>query len=249
MGQCEVEITTCVTGAPEDLNKYTATFFRKVPGKATFEPLKGFTKLRPEKLEIHGENAVANWLVSARVPYPQPQGPRKHALDGKTEFKLELTALSADCEPERLEATGTYDFTPRWVGELTLEQKEEKLELRCHTEGVEVPVPGAKDKRAWSVAREFQVSVEPDRAAPHLVGVKPKLSENIQYAIPTLDGKCGGGDLQGDFVAWVELKALEPGVAYTFTVRRPLTEHQQRRPVRMTDMESRTSKPFTRPQE
>ncbi|MCP3142997.1 M23 family metallopeptidase [Pyxidicoccus xibeiensis] len=246
MGQCEVELTACLTGTPEDLNKYSAAFSRKLPGKDKFEPLQGFTKLRPDKLEIRGENAVADWLISARVPFPQPDGQKKSPRDGKTEFKLELTTLRADCEPQRLEVTGTYDFTPRWEGELTVEQKDGRLVLRCHGEGMEVPVAGAKDKRAWNVAREFVLVVKPDKADAHLDGVKPKLSENLEYATPTVDGKHGGCNLEGDFVATVELKALAPGVTYTFTLDRPLDGKGKRRPVRLTDLKPPESKTFTR---
>lgn len=248
LGHCEVEITACVSGAPEDLTKYTAVFSRKLPGRSAFEPLKGFTQVLPQHLVIRGGNGMADWLVSARVPYPQPDGAKKNALDGKTEFKLELFAVETDREPQHLEVTGTYDFTPQWVGGLVVEQKGGLLELRCHAEGVEVPVPGAKDKRAWSVAREFQVTVTPDKADPHLAGVKPKLSQNIRYATPTLNGTAGGCDLQGDFVATVDLKALEPGVAYTFTVQRPNGENKKPLPVRMTDMKPCEST-FTRTQE
>ncbi|MBZ4423287.1 hypothetical protein [Myxococcus sp. RHSTA-1-4] len=107
-GRCEVAITARVTGAPEDLNQYTATFYRKVPGKETFKPIKGFIGLRPEKLDPHGEDAVtADWLVSARVPYPQN-------MSAPTEFKVELVALDSDREPASLVGKGTYDFTPRW---------------------------------------------------------------------------------------------------------------------------------------
>ncbi|MFP2923631.1 hypothetical protein ACLESO_00140 [Pyxidicoccus sp. 3LG] len=243
-GQCELEISICATGAPEDLNQYTATFFRKALTAKKWEALKGFTKLKPEKdkLVSRGENGVADWLLSARVPYPPYEKGKK---DGsKTEFKVELTAApGTDCEPRQLEVTGMYDFKPRWEGKLTVEVKDETLELRCHGEGIEVPVPGSKDKSAWSVAREFELAVQPDEADPHLVGVKPKLSAHIQYATPTADGKRGGCNLEGDFVATLDLKALEPGVAYTFSLQR-----YNNRPVREAVMDPVKSEPFTRPQ-
>lgn len=248
LGQCEVEITACVCGAPEQLVKYTASFSRKLPGRNTFEPLKGFTKVLPQHFVIRGGNGMADWLVSARVPYPRPDGTQKAPADGEVTFKLELVAEASDCEPQHLEVTGTYDFTPRWVGGLTVEQKGEVLELRRHAEGVAVPVPGARDTLAWGVAPDFQVAVRPDKAAPHLAGVKPKLSQNIRYATPGLKGTTGGCDLQGDFIARVDLKALEPGVAYTFTLQPPTGGSTKRPPVRMRDSESPEAT-FTRTQE
>ena len=140
-----------------------------------------------------------------------------------------------------MEATGAYDFKPRWVGELQVEQKGELLELRCHGEGIEVPVPGSQDKSAWNVAREFELAATPDKADPHLEGLKPKLSEHIRYATPRPDGKRGGCDLEGDFVATVDRKALEPGVAYTFILRRAGGS-----PVRQTVIPEIRSQPFTR---
>lgn len=235
LGQCELELAACVRGAPEDLNRYTATFSRKAAKAKKWEPLKGFTKLRPEKLDLQGDNSVAEWRVVARVPYPQAP------VEGDTEFKLELVSDSVDCEPRQLEATGTYDFKPRWEGPLKVEQKGELLELRCHGEGLEVPLPGSKDARAWNVAREFEVVIEPDKADPHLEGLKPKLSEHLRYATPKPDGKRGGCDAEGDFVATLDLKALEPGVAYTFTLRRANNS-----PVRQTVMPPVKSDPFTR---
>ena len=234
-GQCELEVAACIRGAPEDLNRYTATFSRKAPKGTKWEPLKGFTKVRPEKLDLQGDNSVAEWRVSARVPYPRAP------VEGATEFKLELVSDNVECEPRQLEATGAYDFKPRWVGELQVEQKGELLELRCHGEGIEVPVPGSKDPSAWNVAREFELAATPDKADPHLEGLKPKLSEHIRYATPRPDGKRGGCDLEGDFVATVDLKALEPGVAYTFILRRAGGS-----PVRQTVIPEIRSQPFMR---
>ncbi|QRK11606.1 hypothetical protein JQX13_16950 [Archangium violaceum] len=246
-GQCELEISACVAGAPEDLNKYVARFSRQAPGSSKkWEPIKGFTHLRPDKLEVHDKNTAADWIVSARVPFPQPHGAKKSPLDGENGFKLELVAQSEDHEPKSLEVEDKYDFTPRWVGELTVEPKGELLEIRCHSEGMEVPLPGAKNKGAWNVAREFELVIDPDKADEHLQPIKPKLSEHIRYATPTVDGKRGGCDLDGDFVATLELKALAPGVAYNFTVRRPL-EKSKPRPVRLTDVKPLSSStPFMR---
>ncbi|QSQ21737.1 hypothetical protein JY651_42390 [Pyxidicoccus parkwayensis] len=235
LGQCELELSACVRGAPEDLNRYTATFSRKAPKGTKWEPLKGFTKLRPEKLDLQGDNSVAEWRVSARIPYPQTP------VEGATEFKLELVSDSVDCEPQQLEATGTYNFKPRWESALKVEQKGELLELRCHGEGLEVPLPGSKDERAWNVAREFEIVIKPDKADPHLEGIKPKLSEHLRYATPKPDGKRGGCDLEGDFVATLDLKALEPGVPYTFTLQRA-----NKSPVRQTVIPPVESAPFTR---
>ncbi|MFP2907221.1 hypothetical protein ACLESD_19660 [Pyxidicoccus sp. 3LFB2] len=234
-GQCELEVSACVHGAPEDLGRYTATFSRKAPKGTKWEPLKGFAKLRPEKLDLQGDNSVAEWRVSARVPYPQTPA------EGPTEFKLELVSDNVESEPGQLEATGVYDFKPRWVGDLKVERKGELVEVRCHGEGIEVPVPGSKDKSAWNVAREFELAITPDKADPHLEGLKPKLSEHLRFATPKPDGKRGGCDLEGDFVATVDLKALEPGVAYTFILRRAGNS-----PVRQTVLPEKKSEPFTR---
>jgi len=214
-----------------------ATFFRKVPKGTKWEPLKGFTKLQPEKLEIQGENIAADWLLAARVPYPQTP------VDGATEFKVELSAAEGmDCEPRQLEVTGSYDFKPRWEGELKVEPQGDVLELRCHGEGLEVPVPGSRTQSAWNVAREFELVVTPDEADPHLEGIKPKLSDHIRYATPSGREKRGGCDLQGDFVATLDLKALKPDVSYTFTLRRV-----NNLPVRQTVIPEK-SQTFTRPQ-
>jgi len=236
-GSCELEISASARGAPEDLNRYMATFFRKAPKGTKWEPLKGFTKLRPEKLEIQGENIAADWLLAARVPYPQTP------VDGATEFKVELSAAEGmDCEPRQLEVTGSYDFKPRWEGELKVEPQGDVLELRCHGEGLEVPVPGSRTQSAWNVAREFELVVTPDEADPHLEGIKPKLSDHIRYATPSGREKRGGCDLQGDFVATLDLKALKPDVSYTFTLRRV-----NNLPVRQTVIPEK-SQTFTRPQ-
>ncbi|MFP2925085.1 hypothetical protein ACLESO_07685 [Pyxidicoccus sp. 3LG] len=240
MGQCELELSACVRGAPEDLNRYSATFSRKAPKGTKWEPLKGFTKLRPEKLDLQGDTGVAEWRVAARVPYPQTP------VDGDTAFKLELVSDSPDCEPRQLETTGAYNFKPQWEGGLTVEVKGDTLELRCHAEGMEVPVEGAKDKLAWNVAREFDLLVSPDQADPHLEGIKPKLSQHLRFKTPTPDGKRGGCDLEGDFVATVELKALAPDVAYTFTLQRPPGGGKKLMPVRQTDVPPIKSQPFTR---
>ncbi|MCP3142966.1 hypothetical protein [Pyxidicoccus xibeiensis] len=236
-GSCELEISAIARGAPEDLARYTATFSRKT-AKGKWEPLKGFAKLRPEKLEIHGENTAADWLLAARVPYPQ--GP----VTGATEYKWELAAAEgSDCEPRQLEAAGAHDFTPRWVGDLKVEQVGDTLELRCHGEGLEVPVPGLTTKAAWNVAREFELAVSPEEVDPHVASLEPKLSDHLEYATPSYRAKRGGCDLQGDFVARVDLKALKPEVAYTFTLRRV-----DKLPVRQTVMPDKSAT-FTRPPE
>ncbi|HEX8433452.1 hypothetical protein, partial [Archangium sp.] len=233
LGQCELEISACVSGVPEDLHQYYACFSRRVAGGKKWEPIKGSTRLLADKLEVSDQNAVADWLISAHVPFPQPNGEKKNPLDCKNEFKLELIAISPDFVPQSLEQVGEYDFTPRWVGGLKVQPKGELLELRCHAEGIEVPVKGSKEKAAWNVAREFELVIETDPVQQNPADSAAKLAEHVKFATPTLDGKRGGCDLNGDFVATIDLAALALNVSYRFTVRRALEKNKKPRPVRL----------------
>lgn len=241
MGVCELEISACVSGTPEDLNKFTARFSRLLPGSQKWEPLKNFTGLKPKKLSVRSGEGVADWLVSARVPYPA--GSKAASLEGVHHFKLELVSLEPGADLKSLQAEGKYDFTPRWEGGLKVERKGDVVELRCHAEGVEVPVPGTKDSAAWAVAREFELVIDFDAKdkAPDSSTPKPK---DIRYATPHPTTPRGGCDLNGDFVATVEVQALVPGVQYQFSVRRPLDAKSKKpKPVRQTDMKP-CSAPF-----
>lgn len=246
LGQCELEISARVSGVPEDLHNYSACFYRRAPGIQKWEPIRGFDKLLAEKLEVRDQNAVADWIISARVPFPQPDGQKKNPLDGKNGFKLALIARGEDIVPQRLEQEGEYDFTPRWEGGLKVQPKGELLEIRCHAEGIEVPVQGSKDKAAWNVAREFELVIESDPVQTSASGLTPRLEEHIRYATPTQNGRRGGCDLNGDFVATLDLSVLAPDVSYRFTVRRPLDPSKKPKPVRLTPVNPCSSEPFKR---
>ncbi|MFY0574494.1 hypothetical protein ACN28S_09175 [Cystobacter fuscus] len=241
---CELEISACVSGTPEDLNKFTARFSRLLPGSQKWEVLKNFAALKPKKLAVRSGEGVADWLVSARVPYPA--GSKAASLEGVHQFKLELVSLDPGADLKSLQAEGKYDFTPRWEGGLKVERKGEVVEVRGHAEGVEVPVPGTKDAAGWAVAREFELVIDFDSKdkAPDHSTPKPK-PENIRYATPHPSSPRGGCDPNGDFVATLEVQALVPGIQYQFSVRRPLDAKSKKpRPVRQTDMKP-CSAPFT----
>ncbi|WNG15600.1 hypothetical protein [Cystobacter fuscus] len=240
---CELEISACVSGTPEDLNKFTARFSRLLPGSQKWEVLKNFAALKPKKLAVRSGEGVADWLVSARVPYPA--GSKAASLEGVHQFKLELVSVDPGADLKSLQAEGKYDFTPRWEGGLKVERKGEVVEVRGHAEGVEVPVPGTKDAAGWAVAREFELVIDFDSKdkAPDSSTPKPK-PEYIRYATPHPTTPRGGCDPNGDFVATVEVQALVPRVQYQFSVRRPLDAKSKKpRPVRQTDMKP-CSAPF-----
>ncbi|WNG39989.1 hypothetical protein F0U61_44630 [Archangium violaceum] len=268
VGGCDLKISGCISGAQDDLIKYFARFSRRIPNSTTWEPLsKKFSRILPEKLQARGQNGVADWHVSASVPFPSAENNKKGAKDGRNDFKLELVALKPDCEPQHLEVESTFDFTPRWVDGLKAEVVEMEMEevveveeevetkgkgkrkvkrkvtqkvmtpvlkLSCRAAGVEVPVAGSKHENAWAVAREFELVIDTDEST-ELKKFNRKPSDLVHYAVPHPSGKRGGCDTEGNFVATLELKALDIDRPYRFSVRRPLS-----RPVRTTDMGATT---------